>query len=156
MLNSEGVVNFYKNLLGRNVESKIKEYDNGSIIKVFPWDTLQKPWNKMHIEATPEKKIGEGYSVHFDFYRLNPKDMTSYDESARQDFLDYLISIMPATKEIINEPFNIDPRKKMHFLVEQVDVIPYDTSNIEKRIANLMYQYTLAFDLAVRASANSL
>jgi hypothetical protein len=156
MIDYEGIVSDIGARIGRQVEAGPMEGDNGLIIKAFPWGHLPSPRSKVHVEATPEKEKGNGYSVHLDFLE-NYTDQRATPEQrlARERLIDELEARLDAASLIIGRAFNIDPRQKRHLIVEQEDVILCDEWGRDAKIAELIAHYITAFTPAVVAAANS-
>lgn len=153
MMDYEGIVSDIVSRIGDDVDARPVK---GDIVKVFPWRHLPSPWSKVHIEATPEKLKGDGYSVHLDFLEdYTEQRATAGMRSARERLIHELEARFDRASLIIGKEFQIDPRPKRHFLVEQEYVVLHDEWGRDAKIAELIAHYITAFTPAVVAASNS-
>lgn len=142
--------------VGRQVEMKSPRGKNGTMLQFYPWRALSYPWREVHVEATPEKRMGQGFSVHLDFVEHYTEEKASAElRLARQMLVQEAEANLERASLIIGQEFSIDPRPKRHFVVEQNRVVAYGDWARDAKVAELIAHYITAFDPAVRAAASA-
>ena len=152
----DGIISDVENRLGQRMPSNLKNGYNGPMIRIYPWQDLPSPWKGIHVEATPEKLKGMGFSVHLDFIEhYYERSVSPEQRSKRQRIIHELEADCERALLIIGRKFRINPRKKQHFLVEQEDVVLYNEWGRDAKIAELLARYITAFNPAIHISANA-
>ncbi|MCE5322401.1 hypothetical protein LLG46_03680 [bacterium] len=153
-INYEAVVSDIKSRTGLTITSKVVNGKNGPILKVFPWCDLTNKWKRVHVECTPEKQRGNGYSIHLDFYIEG--SITGSDAIIRNELLDVIEEEKLTALRIIGQPFELNPRPhKANVLVEQVNCVPFNAWARDAKIAELMAHYISAFTPAIARVSHS-
>ena len=137
--------------VGRDMPTSVVNGRNGRIVKLFPWSDMPKPWSNLHVEATPDKRPQNGFSVHLDFYVdvIKPEHQANYNL-----LLIEIERIRPSSLLVVGAPFTIHPRpRKANVLVEQDNYIAQGDIYRDAKIAELLAHYAVAFDEAIRSAA---
>lgn len=144
MMDCKAIVSDIELRTGHQIVPKVVQGRNGPILKVYPWLDLETKWKRLHVECTPERLRGNGYSVHLDFYVDG--SVIGSDATARSEMLHALKEEKPTALLVIGQPFDLNPRlNKAHILVEQVDCVPFNAWASDAKIAELMAHYVTAF-----------